>query len=316
MLSPVEQEHQSKKPNKGKKDVDKNMALVPNEDKSDAITAKTKTVNIKELLVPLLEKVNKLRETVNNKYSKLEDAITTQKSEVSNEIHKLEEKITSQREELKNSLLHQIQENNLKVQQMVNKNSELRQENLNLKERLDKLESVQLTNNAIITGIPEQQWESYALTKQRVYDTIAASKGASNDPEHVNEARKIEISYCTRIGKYTPNISRPISVTFQRWEDTEQLLMNKQNLPPGIYMNKEYLIQIKKAKDRLRPVFQMIKSKPKYKDKCKLQGDKLVVDRVKYTVDTLGNLPLELATYCYCNHECFKCNSVLIISKA
>ena len=41
----------------------------------------------------------------------------------------------------------------------------------------------------------------------------------------------------------------------------------------------------------------MTKSKPKYKDKCKLQGDKLVVDGVKYTVDTLGNLPLELATY-------------------
>ena len=199
-----------------------------------------------------------------------------------------------QREELKNSLSHQIQENNLKVQQMVNENVELRQENQNLKEWLDKLELLQLTNNAIITGIPEQQWESYALTKQRVYDTIAASKGTSNDPEHVNEARKIEITYCTRIGKYRPNNSRPISVTFQRWEDKEQLLMNKRNLPPGIYVNEEYPIQIKKARDRLRPVFWMIKSKPKYKDKCKLQGDKLVVDGVKYTVDTLGNLPLEL----------------------
>ena len=157
VLNPVEQEHQSKKPNKGKKDVDKNMASVPNENKSGAITAKTEMDNIKELLVPLLEKVDELRETVNNKYSKLEDAITTQKSEVSNEIHKLEETITLQREELKNSLLHQIQENNLKVQQMVNKNVELRQENQNLKEWLDKLESVQLTNNAIIMGIPEQQ---------------------------------------------------------------------------------------------------------------------------------------------------------------
>ena len=62
-----------------------------------------------------------------------------QKSEVSNEIHKLEQTITLQREELKNSLLHQIKENNMKVQQMVNENVELRQENRNLKERLDKL---------------------------------------------------------------------------------------------------------------------------------------------------------------------------------
>ena len=124
--SPVEQEHQSKKPNKGKKDVYKNMETVPNKDKSDAMTAKTETVNIKEILVPLLEKVDKLRETVDNKYSKLEDAITTQKSEVSNEIHKLEKTITLQREELRNSLSHQIQENNLKVQQMVNENVDLR----------------------------------------------------------------------------------------------------------------------------------------------------------------------------------------------
>ena len=102
------------------------MASVQNEDKSNAITAKTEVDNIKELLVLLLEKVNELREIVNNKYSKLEDVITTQKSEVSNEIHKLEETITSQREELKNSLSHQIQKNNLKVQQMVNENVELR----------------------------------------------------------------------------------------------------------------------------------------------------------------------------------------------
>ena len=88
-MSPVEQEHQSKKPNKGKKDVNKSMTLVPNEDKGDLITAKTEMDNIKELLVPLLEKVDELKDSVDNKYSKLEDAITIQKSEVSNEIHKL-----------------------------------------------------------------------------------------------------------------------------------------------------------------------------------------------------------------------------------
>ena len=76
VLSPVEQEHQSKKPNKGKKDVNKNMALVPNEEKSNLIIAKTEMDNIKELLVPLLEKVDELKQSVDNKYSKLEDAIT------------------------------------------------------------------------------------------------------------------------------------------------------------------------------------------------------------------------------------------------
>ena len=118
---------------------------------------------------------------------------------------------------------------------------------------------------------------------------------SSNNPDQVSEAMKIEISYCSRFGRYRPNSSRPISVTFQRREDKEQLLMNRRNLLPGV--NEEYPIQIKRARDRLRPVFKMIKSKPNFKDKCKLQGDKLVVDGTKYTVDTLGNLPLELAAY-------------------
>ena len=297
VLSPVEQEHQSKKPNKGKTNIKENMALATNENKIDSISAKTEMDNFKELLVPLLEKVDELKQSIDNKYSKLEEAITIKKSEVSSEIHKLEQTITSQREELKNTFSYQINESNTKVQQMLNEIMELRQENQNLKERLDKLESLQLLNNVIITGIPEQQWESYTLIKQRVFDTIMASRGINNDQDHGNEAREIEITYCTRIGKYRPNNSRPISVTFQKWEDKEQLLMNRQNLPPEIYVNEEYPIQIKRARDRLRPVYWMIKSKPKYKDKCKLQGDKLVVDCVKYTVDTLGSLPLELSAY-------------------
>ena len=82
----------------------------------------------------------------------------------------------------------------MKVQQVINENVVLTGKS-KPKDRLDRLETAQLSNNVIITGIPEQQWESYTLIKQRVYDTIAASKGTSNDPEAITEARKIEISY-------------------------------------------------------------------------------------------------------------------------
>ena len=297
VLSPVEQEHQSKKPNKRKIYENENMELATNESRIDSTSAKPEIENFKELLVPLLEKVDDLKQSVENKYSKLEEAITIQKSVVSSEIHKLENTITSQKEELRTTFTQQINKNDMKVQQVLNENRELKQENKDLKERLDKLESLQLLNNVIITGIPEQQWESYTMTKQRVHDTILASKGINHDQDQGNEERAVEITYCTRIGKYRQNNSRPISVTFQKREDKEQLLMNRRNLPPGIYVNEEYPIQIKKARDRLRPVYWMIKSKPKYKDKCKLQGDKLVVDGIKYTVDTLGSLPMELSAY-------------------
>ena len=66
-------------------------------------------------------------------------------------------------------------------------------------------------------------------------------------------------------------------MTFQRREDKEQLLKNKRNLPPGLYVNEEFPMQVKKARDQLQPVFKMVKSNPKYKDKCRLQGDMLII---------------------------------------
>ena len=150
----------------------------------------TESNNLKSLLILLMDKVDKLRESVDSKYSKLEDAIAMQKKEVSQELHKSEETITTQHTELKDTLTNQILESNVRVQQVINKNVAFRQENQNLKDRLDKLETAHLSNNVIISGIPEQQWESYTLTKQRVYDTIAATKGTSNDLKAITEAEQ------------------------------------------------------------------------------------------------------------------------------
>ena len=142
-------------------------------------------------------------------------------------------------------------------------------------------------------GIPEQQWENYELTKQRVFSTIAASKGTSKDPNVLAEAKKTEIFYCTRVRCFNPNTTRLISVMFQKRKDKEQLLKNKTKLPPGLYVNEEFLMQVKKVRDKLRPIYRMAKSNPKYKEKCRLQGDKLVIDGIKYTVDNLADLPEE-----------------------
>ena len=63
------------------------------------------------------------------------------------------------------------------------------------------------------------------------------------------EARKIEISYCSHVGRYQLGRPRPISVTFQKKEEKQRLLENKRNLPSGVYVNKEYPIHVKKSRD-------------------------------------------------------------------
>ena len=57
----------------------------------------------------------------------------------------------------------------------------------------------------IITGIPEQQWETYTTTKQRVKDMVASALRANNDEErqtNVTIAENTEITYCTHIGRF------------------------------------------------------------------------------------------------------------------
>ena len=120
----------------------------------------------------------------------------------------------------------------------------------------------------IISGIPEQQWETYSTSKQRVHDTILSSLKSNSDEErqqNLATAQHTEITYCTRVGKYHPGKYRPIPVTFQKQENKELLMSGKSNLPPGLYVNHEYPPHIKKNHDRLTPILQLAKRHPTYK---------------------------------------------------
>ena len=65
------------------------------------------------------------------------------------------------------------------------------------------------------------------------------------------EAKKFNISYCTRVGKYRMGADRAISVTFKQKEDKDRLMLAKSQLPRGIYINNEFPPHIKRNRDRL-----------------------------------------------------------------
>ena len=73
---------------------------------------------------------------------------------------------------------------------------------------------------------------------------------------------------------------------------------NKKNLPPRIFINHEYPPHIKKkARDKLRPILKLAKSKPHYRDKSKLVDDKLIINGISYTINDLGKLLSDMAAY-------------------
>ena len=122
--------------------------------------------NYAQLLDPLLTQFKSLREYVDNKVGSLEHAIQQQRKEVSEELHKIETSLIQHKEEITQQLKSDIQENKENTLHIVTESTCLKKENRVLKERLCQIEQNQLKNNVIITGIPEQQWETYNTTKQ------------------------------------------------------------------------------------------------------------------------------------------------------
>ena len=71
----------------------------------------------------------------------------------------------------------------------------------------------------------------------------------------------------------------------------------KTKLPQGIYINNEYPIQVKRARDTLHPILCLAKSIPSYRDKSKIEGDHLVINGIKYGIQDIHNLAPELVGY-------------------
>ena len=116
-------------------------------------------------------------------------------------------------------------------------------------------------------------------------DTIIASQTSNNNEEHESNQRKAEttkIAYYTRVGKYRPNQSRPISVTFQNREDKDYIMSNKTKLPAGLYVNHEYPPHVKRTRDRLRPLLRYVKTILSLRDKSRLDEDCLVINGTRY----------------------------------
>ena len=110
----------------------------------------------------------------------------------------------------------------------------------------------------------EQSWENYTTTKERVFDTIVAAMGGQDRSAVLQEARKIEITCCSRIGHYQLNKPQTISVTFQHKDDKQCLLESKRNLPVGVYVNEEFPAHMKRNRDILWPILKLAKSLPEY----------------------------------------------------
>ena len=106
------------------------------------------------------------------------------------DISKLEELLTGSQKEIRNSLTDKIDLNTSNIKLVMEENKLLKRENDQLKDRICQIEKSQLENNIMISGQPEKSWELYELTKERVFNMIAASVGSSDIESAKREAKK------------------------------------------------------------------------------------------------------------------------------
>ena len=84
-----------------------------------------------------------------------------QKSQITEEIGHLKMVMKEQKAQIVEEINVKVETNKVKVSQIINENMNLCKENVKLQDRVSKLESAQLTNNIIISGILEQPFETY-----------------------------------------------------------------------------------------------------------------------------------------------------------
>ena len=114
----------------------------------------------------ILHKFKSLKDTVDSRVSRLEAAISKQEDKFSEELHKLKDTISRNTSEVTAETKKSVTKNSLDILAVLNENKLLHKENNDLKDWISRIESTQLCNNVIITGIHEQQWEPYGATKQ------------------------------------------------------------------------------------------------------------------------------------------------------
>lgn len=147
-----------------------------------------KQEGIKGIIGSLVEEMKQLRETIHKDITELQSTVSKQKADIT--------KLTNSDDELRKHLLEKMEQNTRKIDLVLEENKKLRKENNMLQERLMQIEQTQLENNVIISGQPEQPWEPYELTKERVFDTIALSTGITDHETARKTAKGTEIARC------------------------------------------------------------------------------------------------------------------------
>ena len=217
-----------------------------------------------QLVLERLENISREIQTVTTEVRELRSSIEFSQKDI---------------DEIKNRL-DKLEGNQLEFTSQAHEIETLKSDNLQLQERLEKLELYSRRDNLIITGLQETEDENPAEVVAEFFSTLVEDT--------------IPIMRCHRLGgKSSSGASpRPMIVRFTSYTDRMTIWGKRFNLKGrDVWLKEDFPDSVEAKRQRLYPI---LKEAKKAGMKAKLVVDKLVVEGITYTVENLASLPERL----------------------
>lgn len=212
-------------------------------------------------------------------------------------IDELQKSIKYQNEELSDVKreMKQMQDDFLEIKARLalveNENAQLKLTNEEIQEQNIQSDIRRRELNIIFEGIKDCQNESPRFLYRKFVDVL-------NHMEVFNNCgQRVSITRIQRLGPTYRDRCRPVLCTFLRYDDVQLVLRNRGQLPHNVFAREDYPDEIEERRRILRPIFNRARKSDKFRGKCRLTRDKLIILGQTYTVrprNNLHRLPPEL----------------------
>ena len=166
-----------------------------------------------------------------------------------------------------------------------------------MKRQLNKIDNMALEHSIIFKGIQEELKETEQMICDKIHHALSKIMQGDTDETKLLNAHRITIKSCRRLGRFSKFRTGPISVELYHKQDIEFILENKFNLDQGIYVDREYPLDVECKRKILLPVLRAAKRSKEYKKQSRLEDDKIILKGRSYSVNTLNQLPEELNVF-------------------
>ena len=117
-----------------------------------------------------------------------------------------------------------------------------------LQHKITLMEQKNLENCLVFRGLSEDISENDYNVREKIYKELAHTFEGNNYAMNLSMAKNIVIKRCKRVGRFSHNRPRPVSVEFKHIQDAEFIMENKGYLQRGVYVDREYIPEIERKR--------------------------------------------------------------------